>query len=316
MTTAPAQNFAYPAPRGYAGTAETIRIMAEWVRRRATGGDGSPADLAATERLRTRTRELFAHLAPLDDFAEIRAVWDFVTSNVRYMSDNLGTEHLTDPAELDRQVDEGDAAEDCESIAMYAMTLFAVSGRQSQFTIGEKNPRKPGEFTHCWMRVEVKRPRRGWLWFDPVGFAYYPDTFRLGDTVSKDGELVELWNLDGERIARMAYSETSPYGAALGDAGEDALSIVDQIASGASAAGPYGAIVGGAIKAGESVAAAAGSQTAKNYLDKQKGKADQAAKDKAKSGGPSWWSKLPGWQKAIAIIGGGALAVGAVRRLV
>lgn len=314
--SAPAYNFAYAAPDGYDGSAATVEIMAEWVRRRATGGDGSPADLADTEQLRTRTRELFAGVESLDDFGEIRAVWDFINTHVRYQRNNLGAQHLTDPAELDRQIDEGDAAEACASLAMYAAALFAVAGRRSQFVIGEKDPKKPGEFTHAWLRVEVKRPRSGWLWFDPVGFAYWPATFQLGDTVSKPGELLELWNLDGERIARMAYNETDPYNAMLGDAGQEALSIIDQIAGGASAAGPYGALFGGAIKAGEGIAAAAGSQTAKNYLAQggAKAQADKAAKDKA-AAGASWWDKLPTWQK-VAGIAGAAVVGGSILKRV
>lgn len=152
------------------------------------------------EKLRTRVRQIMADAGvPSGDYVgEVRAVWDFVCRNIRYQHDPLGIEHITGPRALDDQIDEGYAAEDCESIVAYAATLFAANGTWSEFEIYGFDPGQPDKFTHVALAV---RPHgsRAFITFDPVG-ACHRQGFGLGDTVWKPGLPIERWSLEGRKV--------------------------------------------------------------------------------------------------------------------
>jgi hypothetical protein len=253
---------------GYPATSGTVRKLAELVRARHLH-----------PRMRARCRWLFRGLPSMDYAGELRRVWDFLTANVafRYMRDPLGAEHITDPVELDKEIDDGSAAEDCESIACYAATLLAACGFSSVFEIQGRNPNLPKDFKHC--ALVVKMPGTGELVsFDPVGFYFFGPSFDLGDSLHAPGEPIELWNLDGERqtmLGEYFSADTDSddlWESALGDIGdaatdfEKAVPYVDAITGAvsqvASAFGPYGKIVGGALRAGDAIVDVAAQGTA------------------------------------------------------
>ncbi len=254
MTREPAHVYEHEFPSGYAGTAETVRLLGELVKKYATH-----------PRIRARVRELFAGIDPLDEEGEIAAVFDHVTEGIRYMPDPVvgggadgfsPVEYITDPLELDRQISEGTASEDCESMAAYAATLFAASGREPEFKIIGNGPNR---YHHCALRVEHRRPP-GWVSFDPVGWVYRRD-FGAGDDMTKPGQYVEHWTLDGRKVERMRYTEDDLSSALLGDStstAETALRTTEGIASVLALIPGYGQIVGGAANLATGIARSAG----------------------------------------------------------
>lgn len=182
-------------PPGYPTTVGTLQWMAELVRNQHLD-----------PRIRNRALGIFARagVASHDYDGQIGAIWDFILQRVRYVRDPLGAEHLTEPVELDHRIDEGTAAEDCESLATYAATLFASVGIVSEFEAQAKNAAKPDTFTHCSLQVQHPETKR-WISFDLVGASRFPETFGLGDTLHRANERVELWTLDGNRREAMSY---------------------------------------------------------------------------------------------------------------
>jgi hypothetical protein len=178
-------------PSGYPTTKGTIDLLVQHI-----------VEDSRKPRLRARARELFRHLPQLDVEGELRAVWYFILSNVRYMRDVVGTEHLTYPEELDREVDDGTAAEDCESIAAYAAAILAAAGHASRLVIIGRRPDRPKRFSHCYLEVENYRTGQ-WIAFDTVGALEHG--LQLGQAVSWPGP-VERFDLDGRKVTVMSSS--------------------------------------------------------------------------------------------------------------
>ena len=152
-------------------------------------------------RIRARARTLFARLDPFDYEAEIAAVWQWIASAdaVRYMRDPLGAEHITTPVRLDEEIDQGTAAEDCESLTLYAATLLASAGIKSLLEGIGWNPARPNELTHLSLQVIHPITKRR-ISFDSTAAQRYRGSFALGDTLWRPGLPRRLWNLDGEII--------------------------------------------------------------------------------------------------------------------
>lgn len=242
MTTAPSTHDVFNFPPGYRTTEGTLRVMADVVKRRHTD-----------PRMRNRVRSIFYdyNVPSADHDAEIAAVYDFIIRHIRYQRDPLGVEYITDPVTLDEQIDEGGAAEDCESLALYAATLFAAAGLPSEFDI--MGPRAGEQrFTHCALAVQNPRTK-AWTSFDPVGEYHYPGNFTLGDTIFIEGMARERWGLDGKRVGMGDFLET-----AFGDGAEDLQSAKkygDPVANVVGTLGPYGALVSGLWQVGTGIAA-------------------------------------------------------------
>jgi hypothetical protein len=253
VIAAPSKVTSIDTPGGYATNAYTVQQMARIVR-----------DQHIDPMLRRRYRELTLGLDSMDYDAEVAAVWDFVCRNVRYQRDPLGAEHVTLPTELDRQIrEDGQAAEDCESIALYAATLFAAGGLKSEFEIQGKDPSRPRAFSHCALRVQNPRTKK-WVSFDPIGAYAFPGNFTLGDSLAVPGAPLEHWSLDGDRVDSAlgellgdVESTGSFLGDCFGDAASDlaaAKAIGDPIAKALASAGIYGAIIGGGFEVGTGIA--------------------------------------------------------------
>lgn len=203
-----------------------------------------------------------ADAGSMDYDAQIRAVWDFVRTHVRYARDPLGAELVTDPLTLDRQIEaHGFTWEDCESMATYAATVLAAIGLRSEFETQNKDQRNPDLRTHCSLRV--LQPRSGeWISFDLVGDAAFPDDFELGDTLQKPGERVERWTLDGNRkgeIMRTLAGIVSASDFGMGDAQSTITEIASSTGQGAaqgSSFGPWGAVIGGVLNLAGSIVSA------------------------------------------------------------
>jgi hypothetical protein len=138
---------------------DRVRVTLREMRRAVRAGAIHPA-------IRARAREILAGLPSMDHAAEIAAIWRFVLEHVRYQLDPVGIEHVTEPAELDRQVDAGTAAEDCDGLAVYAGALLESAGLRTRFVV-QGFTRDPERLTH--VCLEVFEPgARAWVPFDPV----------------------------------------------------------------------------------------------------------------------------------------------------
>lgn len=218
------------------------------------------------ERLRTRVRQIMADagVESGDYDGEIRAIWDFVCKNVRYQRDPIGAEHITGPLAIDEQIDEGYAAEDCESIVTYAATLFAANGTWSEFEIYGFDPGEPTKFTHVALAIRPNGTAGAsgrWVIFDTVG-ACHRQGFGLGDTVWRPGLPIERWSLEGKQVPTKVHALNPIRGAAapkgrttmedifdlgFGDVDPAAVasSIINALGAGvASGANIYGAVTG------------------------------------------------------------------------
>lgn len=233
---------------GYATTVGTLETMANVLQKEHLD-----------PRIRTRMRQILraAQLDSMDMNGEILAVWNFILSNVRYVRDPLGAEHITAPVELDKEVDDGSAMEDCESIALYAATLLASIGIPSQFEIQGRRPSRPDRFTHCALVVQNPRTKE-WISFDPIGYWEYPGQFWLGDTLHRQGEPLQRFDLFGQRAQGVTGSSARRLVTALlGDSYTD-LKTTEKYTTPAanilSQLGPYGMIIGAAIQGGTALA--------------------------------------------------------------
>lgn len=259
---------------GYPATEGTIRWMGEIARRASVDA-----------RIRQRARQLTVGLPAFDHDAEIARVYEFVLGHVRYLRDPDGVEYMTDPVELDRQVDEGTAAEDCEGMILYALSLLASMGIPGLFAAHGFDSRLQRQFSHCSAVVINPRTKRA-TWFDPVGALEFPGSFGLGDTVYRAGAPLGLWDLDGNKVTMSEFRELFGSGGlgcvcrgglgcscdggslraiALGDLDYEKLvrSVLDEGKKFAPLIGPWGLVASGVIQLGEYVYDAAGNLVGK-----------------------------------------------------
>lgn len=247
--------------RGYATTRGTVDLLTSLLR-----------EFHVHPRIVYRARSIVAGLPSMDMDAEIRAIWDFVVSNIRYVRDPVGAEWITLPAArkpdslgLDELIDYGQAQEDCESIALYAAALLAAIGIPVEFEIQGRDPERPQRFTHC--ALSVMNPRTGErISFDPIGYfesmrpesPYYGSGFDLGDSMHLPGEPLERYRISGDQVLGALFGDEQ-----LGDALANVEQYGNPIAQGLSQyGGPYGALVAAAYGAGTGAAQAAQSHQA------------------------------------------------------
>lgn len=259
---------------GFPATQGTIRWMGEKVR-----------DASVDARIRQRARQLTQGLPPFDHDGEVAAVWRHVLTHVRYLRDPVGVEYIADPVELDRQVEEGLAAEDCEGMIAYALALLAAMGIPSFIVAHGFDPRRPLGFSHCAALVVNPRTKQA-IWFDPVGALEFPGRFHLGDTVHQPGDPVALWDLDGRKVrmsnVRDLFARSSGgtlRQAALGDVESYLRDASKTVQRTADQFGPWGALVSGGVKLIES-----GADVVLDELDPERKRVPPLASEAARRG--------------------------------
>jgi len=230
---------------GYPGTVSTVQLLGQL----ALKGAQSP-------RIRARARGLFAGLGMNDLAGRAAAVWDFILESVTYLNNPLGAQHITEPDRLDAEIDEGTAGECCASISVYAAALFGSVGILSRFVIVGWDPREPSKFRHVYLELVDKKTRTV-IPFDPVGAMQVGESFELGDSLAHDGMPIQRWGLDGKQLAAGQLGETD-WGAIIRGA-------LNSVAKGADQFGPYGQLVGGALRTGETIYDAVSGET-KNVI--------------------------------------------------
>lgn len=236
----PDRNTLESVPVGYPATDAALRKMVGLVR----------ADYIKP-RIRARARDVLRGTALTDFPGRVRAVWDFIVGAITYIPNPVGTQHLTSPEELDREIDEGNAGEACASVSAYAAALLAAAGIQSYFAAIGWRDDQPARFRHVALIVVDSRTRNQ-LWFDPVAAWAYPD-FDLGQTLWRPGLPLELRHtLTGNREEGRGPMNLRDVAIGDVDAEQTAKTVVDGVKGAANAFGPWGALFTAGISAGES----------------------------------------------------------------
>ena len=117
-------------------------------------------------RVRSFTERIVSELQPKDYFSEILACRAAVAEKVRYLNDPTTTEWVKDPERLVEEIEaNGNAAADCDEIALLMATMARQIGRDADFvTVGFG---VPGNYTHVFTRV--LEPKSGvYIVCDPV----------------------------------------------------------------------------------------------------------------------------------------------------
>ena len=116
--------------------------------------------------VRTVTEEVVRGLQPKDYLGEILAIRYWVTEHIRYVNDPLHVEVVKDPQRIVEEIlANGQAAEDCDGIALLIAVMCLLVGRVVEFVVAGFG--EPGHYTHVFVRV--LEPRSGkWIVCDPV----------------------------------------------------------------------------------------------------------------------------------------------------
>ena len=116
--------------------------------------------------VRTVTEEVVRGLQPKDYLGEILAIRYWVTEHIRYVNDPLHVEVVKDPQRIVEEIlANGQAAEDCDGIALLIAVMCLLVGRVVEFVVAGFG--ESGHYTHVFVRV--LEPRSGkWIVCDPV----------------------------------------------------------------------------------------------------------------------------------------------------
>lgn len=151
-------------PSGAAGTEETLRLMRSLVQQYKSDSHVRGVALEAVRGVR-----------PKDWVGEIRALFEYVQSRIRYVHDIAGIETLqTPPVTIDLE------AGDCDDMSTLLATLLATIGYRARFVaIGYQSA---GSYQHVY--VEALAPDGRWIPLDatvqrPFGWAPRPPVSRL-----------------------------------------------------------------------------------------------------------------------------------------
>jgi Transglutaminase-like superfamily len=116
--------------------------------------------------VRSVTEEVVSGLQPKDYLGEILAIRYWVTENVRYVNDPLHVEVVKDPERIVEEImGRGQAAEDCDGIALLIATMCLQVGRAAEFVVAGFG--EPGHYSHVFVRVKEPRTNQ-WIVCDPV----------------------------------------------------------------------------------------------------------------------------------------------------
>lgn len=117
---------------------DTLNLMAELTK----NGRRSPA-------IREKAVELTAFLPQKDRVGEVRAIFEFVRDEIRYVRDIQGIETVHMP-----EIVLENAAGDCDDKAMLLASLLGSVGYSTRFVaMGQA----PGAYTHVYLEVKMGR---------------------------------------------------------------------------------------------------------------------------------------------------------------
>ena len=97
-----------------------------------------------------------------DDFAEAKALYEWVRANIRFTKDPVNKEKLYPPAEL-LQIRAGD----CDDISMLLGTLLMAVGYPARLVTVAASQQDPEQFSHVYVEGEVGGQ---WIPMDPARY--------------------------------------------------------------------------------------------------------------------------------------------------
>jgi hypothetical protein len=100
-----------------------------------------------------------------DDYAEARALYEWVRGNIRFTKDPVNKEKLYPPAELLKI-----RAGDCDDISMLMGTLLMAVGYPARLMTVAASPGAPDQFSHVYVEGEVPAGSGQWLPMDPARY--------------------------------------------------------------------------------------------------------------------------------------------------
>lgn len=130
----------------------TLKMMTELVK----AGKKNPA-------IRSKAVNLVQNVPQKDRMGEIRAIFDFVQNEIRYVRDIHNVETLHYAEQVMAQ-----ASGDCDDKGILLASLLESIGHPTRFmAVGFK----PGEFSHVFVETQIYSPRNGkiiWFPLDPT----------------------------------------------------------------------------------------------------------------------------------------------------
>lgn len=158
---------------GDSGTADTIAPMI----RLAREGANHPGIREATQRA-----VRMAGVGPKDYAGELRAIYNYVKANCRYMLDPRGKEQISHPAHTLFV----SGTEDCDSLAVLEVAMAGSIGHGGAFRTVKADPRRPDEYSHVyallaytdesgvhWIPADVTQQGTDFGWEPPPERVYY-----------------------------------------------------------------------------------------------------------------------------------------------
>ena len=142
--------FRGPLLAGDPGTAQTIAIMRQLV-------DAALKDARFVHTAVDIVRSVPAY----DDLGEVRALYNWVISNIRFTKDPISKEKLIPPQELLKI-----KAGDCDDISMLLAALAMSIGYNARLITVSANPASPDDFSHVYVEVETPGGSGQWLPLD------------------------------------------------------------------------------------------------------------------------------------------------------
>lgn len=105
--------------------------------------------------------DLVRNVAAYDEYGEVKALFSWVQSNIRYTKDPVAKEKLYPPSELLKI-----RAGDCDDISMLLAALALSLGYPTHLVTVGVDPVQPNEFSHVYVEVEVPAGSGQWVALD------------------------------------------------------------------------------------------------------------------------------------------------------
>lgn len=126
---------------GANGNKQTVRIMAELARQRASHPMVRQLAMDIVHQ---------ANIPSHNYLDECKAIGAYVQKNIRYLKDPQGMEQLTDPVLLIKRIKEGTAQGDCDDMALLICTLLKSIGH-SPYLRFVKYKKLTGPYNHIYV---------------------------------------------------------------------------------------------------------------------------------------------------------------------
>jgi transglutaminase-like putative cysteine protease len=128
-----------PKQKGLAGIWQTMYVMRDLVRK------------SIEDRIVKETAvKIIRDIPPQDNFSQIKALFDYVRDNVKYVKDIYGIEEIQTPSRMIKNIEQKKAFGDCDDMALLLASLLYNVGFKTRFVVIATTPKR---YNH--IRTEV-----------------------------------------------------------------------------------------------------------------------------------------------------------------